>query len=262
MTKLQDVFNNHTDRFSGKWTHYFDVYDRYLQHLIGQEFTLLEIGVSQGGSLQIWKKYFGSKVKIVGIDIDQNSMFTEDQITTFCGSQTNNNFLQHVLSQITTPTVIIDDGSHVQFDVLTTFNYLYPELACPGFYIIEDVHTAYWLEYQGGINSPFNAVTVASRMVHDVNQQWIKQPYQTTLKDIKSIAFYDSMIVFEKDQLIKPTPAYTVKKDIPRHTFTRDIWTADCQVASSKVNIDFTPKPAINSAMWSTYSADKETKND
>ena len=198
MTKLQDIFNSHTGRSSGKWKHYFDVYDRYLQPFIGTEFTLLEIGISQGGSLQIWKKYFGSKVNVVGIDIDQKSMYTEPQIQTFCGNQSDPNFLDTVIKQAGTPSVIIDDGSHDQLDVLNSLHMLWPKLALNGIYVIEDTHTAYWQEWKGGINSPLNVVSVSSRFVHDVNIQHIKEPYTPVLREIRSISYYDSMIVLEK----------------------------------------------------------------
>lgn len=206
--KLQTVFENHTDKFSGKWKHYFDIYDRYLQRFVGQEFTLLEIGVSQGGSLQIWKKYFGDKVKIVGIDIDPNSMYSESQIQTFCGDQSDPKFLDSVLQQVGLPDVIIDDGSHIQQHVMATFSMLYPILKENGVYVIEDTHTAYWRDWSGGIQSPFNFVSIASKMVHDVNLQHIKEPYTPVMPDLKSISFYDSMIILEKEKMVKKEPCF------------------------------------------------------
>jgi hypothetical protein len=199
MVSLQDVFDSHTGRQSGKWKHYFTIYDRYLQQFIGTEFTLIEIGVQQGGSLQIWKKYFGSKVGVVGIDIEQRTMFTEPQIQTFCGNQSDTNFLDSVITQVGTPTVIIDDGSHNQSDVLTSLHALWPKLAVNGIYIIEDTHTAYWQEWKGGINSPLNIVAVSSRFVHDVNLQHMKEPYTPVMRNLRSISYYDSMIVLEKE---------------------------------------------------------------
>jgi hypothetical protein len=213
--ELKTVFDNHTDRFSGKWKHYFDIYDRYLQRYIGKSFTLLEIGVSNGGSLQIWKKYFGDKVQIVGIDIDPKTMYSESQIQTFCGSQSDPKFLDSVLRQVGVPDVIIDDGSHIQQDVIASFNFLFPILANNGVYIIEDTHTAYWHEWQGGITSPYNFVSIASRFTHDVNLQHIEEPYTPVAKDLKSISFYDSMVIMEKQLLTKKEPCYAGVNRIP-----------------------------------------------
>jgi hypothetical protein len=200
MIKLKDIFNNHTDRPSSKWKHYFDIYDRHLQHLIGQEFTLFEIGVAQGGSLQIWRKYFGDKVKIIGIDIEPKSIYNESQIITEQGNQADPNFLMSLIKTHGTPDVIIDDGSHIQTDILATFSVLYPQLNYNGVYIVEDCHTSYSPQWSGGITSPFNFITVVSRFIHDVNVEWIKEPYTPTIKNIKAMSFYDSLVVFEKEK--------------------------------------------------------------
>lgn len=196
---LKTIFDNHIGKSSGKWKHYFDIYDRYLQKYIGQEFTLLEIGVSNGGSLQIWKKYFGDKVRIVGLDIDPRTMYSESQIETYCGSQSDPEFLKNIISKIGRPEVIIDDGSHIQQDVLVSLNMLFSELSDNGIYFIEDTHTAYWYQWQGGINSPFNVVSHLSRFAHDVNLQHMREPYTPGLGGVKSLSFYDSMIVIEKE---------------------------------------------------------------
>jgi len=201
MTKLYDIYKDLNDRQSGKWKHYFDIYDRYFQSFIGKEFTLLEIGTGNGGSLQMWKKYFGDKVRIAGIDHDPRTVFSEPQIKTFAGKQQDTDFLRKVIDEIGRPDIIIDDGSHLQLDIFFTFNFLYPQLNYNGIYVIEDTHTAYWDGWQGGINSPFNFVEIASKYVHDVNLQHIKEPYTPLFRDLKSIAFYDSMIFLEKEKV-------------------------------------------------------------
>ena len=53
-----------------KWTHYFGIYERHLAPLRGKPVRVLEIGVYKGGSLEMWKSYFGGELTIVGLDID------------------------------------------------------------------------------------------------------------------------------------------------------------------------------------------------
>jgi 23S rRNA U2552 (ribose-2'-O)-methylase RlmE/FtsJ len=203
---LKTVFDNHTDKFCIKWSHYFDIYDRYLQRFIGQDLTLIEIGVSNGGSLQLWKKYFGDKVRVIGIDNDLRTMYDESQIETYYGNQSDTNFLDGLIKKIGHPDIVIDDGSHDQIDILNSFGFLWPRLKNNGVYLIEDLHTAYSSNHNGGITSPFNFVTIASRFVHDVNISWISEVYTPTLRDLKSISFYDSMLVLEKEHLVKKEP--------------------------------------------------------
>lgn len=206
--KLSNVFYEHTGRNSGKWKHYFDYYDRHLGRFIGKQFTLLEIGTCYGGSLQIWKKYFGPNVKIIGIDIDPRTKFEESQIYTEVGSQSDPEFLATILNRYGTPDVIIDDGSHIQNDVMSSFINLYPRLNDGGVYVIEDTHTSLWSGYNGGIKNPNNFVEIASRFAMDVNREFAEEHYVTSIPDLKEICFYNSMIFIEKQKTPKAEPCY------------------------------------------------------
>ena len=206
--KLSNVFYEHTGRNSGKWKHYFDYYDRHLGRFIGKQFTLLEIGTCYGGSLQICKKYFGPNVKIIGIDIDPRTKFEEPQIYTEVGSQSDPEFLATILNRYGTPDVIIDDGSHIQNDVMSSFINLYPRLNDGGVYVIEDTHTSLWSGYNGGIKNPNNFVEIASRFAMDVNREFAEEHYVTSIPDLKEICFYNSMIFIEKQKTLKAEPCY------------------------------------------------------
>jgi len=209
---LKNLYDNHQGRGSIKWSHYFDHYDRHFARYIGKELTIIEIGIGGGGSLQLWKQYFGPKAKIVGIDYDDKAMFSEPQIETFCGEQKNIDMWNHILEKYGQPDIVIDDGSHDQTDVLATFGMLYPSVKDDGIYVIEDTHTAYWSQWHGGINSPFNMITLLSKHAHDVNLQHIKEPYQPLLPNLKSMSFYDSMVFLEKEIQPKREPYDTSKR--------------------------------------------------
>ena len=206
--KLSNIFYEHTGRNSVKWKHYFDYYDRHLERFVGKQFTLLEIGTCYGGSLQIWKKYFGPNVKIIGIDIDPRTKFEEPQIYTEVGSQSDPEFLATILNRYGTPDVIIDDGSHIQNDVMSSFINLYPRLNDGGVYVIEDTHTSLWSGYNGGIKNPNNFVEIASRFAMDVNREFAEEHYVTSIPDLKEICFYNSMIFIEKQKTLKAEPCY------------------------------------------------------
>ena len=57
-----------------KWHHYFEVYERHLARLRSANPTVLEIGVQQGGSMEMWRQYFGGSARIFGIDIDAGAI--------------------------------------------------------------------------------------------------------------------------------------------------------------------------------------------
>ena len=67
---LWSYFLDNNKEVIHKCTHYFPVYERLFQGWQNKSLVFLEIGVSEGGSLKMWHKYFGSSAKIIGIDIN------------------------------------------------------------------------------------------------------------------------------------------------------------------------------------------------
>ena len=85
------LFEKH--RFIGKWLHYFPIYEKWFSPYRGKEIVFVEVGVQNGGSVQMWKNYFGKEAQIVGVDIDERcKQFEEEQISIEIGSQSDRNF--------------------------------------------------------------------------------------------------------------------------------------------------------------------------
>ncbi len=133
---LRGVFESHTGRQIDKWAHYFPVYERHFERFRRRPIRLLEIGIDHGGSLQLWKQYFGPMAEIIGIDIDPAAMFEEDQIKTYCHNQRAS-----IIADLGPFDIIIDDGSHDPEDQAVTFEHLWPRTR--GVYLIEDCHRQY-----------------------------------------------------------------------------------------------------------------------
>ena len=84
---IQNLFLKSKD-FSIKLEKYFDVYEEYFSTFKGKNITFVEIGVFNGGSLKIWKDYFGPKSRIIGIDINPEcKKFAKDGIEIHIGNQ-------------------------------------------------------------------------------------------------------------------------------------------------------------------------------
>jgi len=150
-----EVFKEHNGFVSHKWIHYFFIYDRIFSRFLeeGKPIRILEIGVQNGGSLEIWKKYLPQNSEIHGIDINEKCLqlkFNEG-ISFHLGSATDINFMEKTFGDIQFD-VILDDGSHICSDVIQTFEYLFPKIKNGGCYIVEDMHTSYWKNYGGGNN--------------------------------------------------------------------------------------------------------------
>ena len=72
MTELWSLFQNNDGNIIHKWTHYFPAYEEHFSRFKNRPAVLVEIGVFKGGSLELWKKYLGPRVQVVGIDIEGN----------------------------------------------------------------------------------------------------------------------------------------------------------------------------------------------
>lgn len=201
--RLEDFFFHEKHNPIRKWWHYFEVYHQFFMKFVGSNVTMLEIGVYKGGSLQMWKDYFGDKAVIVGIDIDEScQQYTQDQIRVHIGSQNDVEFLKIICERYGPFDIVLDDGSHFMEDQIKTFETLFPMMAEGGVYICEDTHTSYWSLFQGALQDETTFIEYSKRLVDDLNGQHVKkeyEKYQTKFWGIlKALHFYDSMIVAEK----------------------------------------------------------------
>jgi SAM-dependent methyltransferase len=124
-----------------KWDHYFDIYHRHLRTHIGRRPSILEIGVFSGGSLDLWKQYFGPGSAVYGVDIQESCRaYEEPGIRIFIGDQGDRAFWQRFKGEVPYLDVVIDDGSHRPDDQVATLEELLPHLRPGGVYICEDIH--------------------------------------------------------------------------------------------------------------------------
>lgn len=198
---LWAAFLDHKGRVAHKWTHYFPAYEQHFGRFVNRPCVFWEIGCGQGGSLQLWKRYLGPYAQIIGLDILPGAKaFAEDQIEIRIGDQADESFLQSVLDEFGPPDVILDDGSHAMGDLSRSFRYLYPRMSSTGVYFVEDLHTAYWEEYGGGLRRPESFIEVSKTLIDELNAVHGRDaivPSAFTATTL-SIHYYDSVVVFER----------------------------------------------------------------
>lgn len=202
MNPLETFFFKEKHNVMTKWCHYFEVYHRHFKKFRDMPVTILEIGVFGGGSLQMWKNYFGGKCNIIGVDImEECKNYEEDRIKIYIGSQEDRKFLQKIKNEIGHFDIIIDDGGHTMHQQITTFEELYPCLSQNGVYLCEDVMTSYWPKYGGSYNKPTSFVEYSKNFIDQLNARYSlseELKINELTQSIRSIHYYDSMIVFEK----------------------------------------------------------------
>jgi len=138
---LREFFEGHREgRGIWKWTHYFELYHRYLNRFIGQDVHVLEIGIYSGGSLDMWRDYFGPACHLYGVDIEEAVRAYEDtNVHIHVGDQTDRAFWRRTLERIPSLDVVIDDGGHRPEQQIATLESVLPHIRPGGVYICEDV---------------------------------------------------------------------------------------------------------------------------
>ena len=210
MKTFQQLFDEHNGYGILKWSHYPEIYDKHFTKYRELPINILEIGILNGGSLQIWEKYF-PRAKIFAIDIDEKcKQYESDRTKIFIGDQADKSFLRNVKAQVPQIDIIIDDGGHRAEQQINTFEEMYYHLKTTGVYLIEDIELNYRQD-----KKPGNFMDLMKSKIDELNIRRTL-PLRTSLsnnwKDLEvrftnttnSITFYDNVVVIEKDNIKTP----------------------------------------------------------
>lgn len=199
------LFEEH--RLISKWIHYLNVYEKWFSPYRGKDIVFVEVGVFHGGSLQMWKNYFGKSAQIVGVDIDSRcKQFEEEQINIEIGSQDDPNFWATFKEKYPRVDILLDDGGHTMTQQKITFREMFPHIRDGGLYMCEDCHTSYLPLYGGGLKNPATFIEFANELIDELNAFYAgkdSKPTYNTL-NIGGLHFYDSIVIAEKN--FRPLP--------------------------------------------------------
>ena len=151
---LQTLYDEHRGKVSDKWSSYLEVYGTLLSARRDEKLNLLEIGIQNGGSLEIWAKYFKHARNIMGCDIDprcEKLRFEDPRISIVVGDAGTGAVADAIFAIQGEFDVIIDDGSHRGQDIVRSFARYFPRLRNGGLYIVEDLHCSYLPTFGGGL---------------------------------------------------------------------------------------------------------------
>lgn len=216
---LRQIYDVHDGKVSDKWSIYLDEYDRIFSKYRNEPVRILEIGIQNGGSLEIWSKYFPRAEVIVGCDINQACgllNFDDKRICVVVGDANADGTQRNILEKSEAFDIVIDDGSHRSSDIVRTFSRYFPYLAEGGVFVVEDLHTSYWQDFEGGLYDPLSSMSFFKRLLDLINHQhWgldhsrtdalaaFASRYgiafdETSLTSIHSIEFLNSLCIITK----------------------------------------------------------------
>lgn len=203
MTEFEKTVRDHTGLPFSKWEHYFRIYGELFDPLRWRGPSLLEIGIDRGGSLQLWKEYFGRGARIIGADIEEKSV---EGCECYVADQNDRGSLANLRREVGEVDIIIDDGGHTMEQQINTFETLYG--MARKYYIVEDTHTSYWPGWNGGYKKQGTFIEMVKGRLDDMHAYHARGQFDTTVitRTTRSIRVFDSFVVFEKEDQVPKRP--------------------------------------------------------
>ena len=219
MKSLFQLYREHQGKVTDKWSIYLSEYDRLFSIYRDQPVCMLEIGIQNGGSLEIWSKYFQNAQALVGCDINPDcARLTYDDlhIKVVVGDANTDVTEAEILSHSPHFDLIIDDGSHTSSDIVKSFARYFRHLNQGGIFVAEDLHCSYWKDFEGGLYYPYSSLAFFKRLADVVNhehwgvekerkqllrgfsEQFLTEFDESDLAQIHSIEFLNSVCVVHK----------------------------------------------------------------
>jgi SAM-dependent methyltransferase len=216
---LKSLYADHQGKVTDKWSLYLEIYDDLLAPYRNLPVHLLEIGIQNGGSMEIWTRYFETGIRFVGCDINpkcSDLVYEDPRIQVLIGDANSKDIAEKIHSNFGHFDIIIDDGSHTSPDIIRTFFNYFQQLKIGGIFIFEDLHCSYWQEYEGGLNYPLSSISFFKALADVLNEEhWGNQknardllkpfidhyaiPISTIdFSQILSVTFFNSMCVIRK----------------------------------------------------------------
>lgn len=185
-----------------KHTSYFQVYEALLSRFRGQKITFVEIGVLNGGSLFMWRDYFGPQARIIGIEYNPEAVrWREHGFEIFIGSQSDPQFWTRFFGEVGAVDVVLDDGGHTNEQQIVTVDQCLPYVKDGGLILVEDTCTSYIKGF--GNPSRYSFVEWVKRLVDNINSRTdsVKRRDALPYKDsIFSISVFESIVAFHVDR--------------------------------------------------------------
>lgn len=198
-----------TKYLSIKHSSYFHVYEALFGKYVGASFTFVEVGVLNGGSLFMWRKYFGPNARIIGIDLNPAAKKWEAEgFEIHIGSQSDPEFWDVFFHNVGPIDVLLDDGGHTNAQQIVTAHKAFNFIKNGGLVVVEDTHCSYFSEF--GNPYKYSFISFGKRIVDHMHarQKRVMSAMDNLGECIASVRFFESIVAFEIDRRLcfKPEP--------------------------------------------------------
>lgn len=183
---------------SNKHSSYFQTYGELFERYRGKPITFVEIGVFSGGSLFMWRDYFGPQARIIGVEFNPDAVrWREHGFEIYIGSQSDPEFWDKFFKDVGPVDLVLDDGGHTYEQQISTVHCCIPHVKNGGMIAVEDTHTSYFKDF--GYPSRYSFIEWVKVLVDNINSRShavnaSKLPYS---QSIHSIEAFESIVAFK-----------------------------------------------------------------
>tara|TARA_A100001015_G_scaffold207596_1_gene232192 strand:- start:4525 stop:5388 length:864 start_codon:yes stop_codon:yes gene_type:complete len=202
---------------SVKHSGYFQVYDEIFENFINKKFTFVEVGIHNGGSLFMWREFFGEDARIIGVDLNPKAkQFEKYGFEIFIGDQSDKRFWKSFFDEVGDIDVLIDDGGHTYEQQIITVTSTIDFVKNNGLIVVEDTHTSYFKKF--GYPTKYTFVNWSKKIIDNINSRSQEVVISNPLykNKIHSVEFFDSIVVFKinKNKSVDSKPTSNESKTL------------------------------------------------
>ena len=224
--RLFQIYKN-LKHVSLKCDTYFQAYEEIFNKYVGKKITFVEVGVLHGGSLFMWREYFGKEARIIGIDLHPKAKELEKYgFEIYIGSQSDESFWKDFFAKVGKIDILLDDGGHGNDQQIITLVESIHNTNDDGIIVIEDVHASYMKRF--GNPSKHSFVNYSKYLINVVNSRFPETKIKKNdfKNKIYSVSFYESIVAIKINS--KKSIETTVLKNNENEMFkVADLRTAD-----------------------------------
>lgn len=177
-----------------KHSTYFESYDHFFSKYRGKNITFVEIGILSGGSLFMWREFFGDQARIIGVDFNENALKWKNfGFEIFIGDQSNKDFWEEFKKDIGNIDIVLDDGGHTYQQQIMTIECLLETINDGGIILVEDTHTSY---LDGFGPSKFSFINYVKNLIDKINYRFGEFSRFRSERRVWSIEIIESMVAF------------------------------------------------------------------
>ena len=191
---------------STKSNTYFGIYTELFGKYRGKKITFVEIGVKWGGSLLMWKKFFGNDARVIGIDFyPETKKLEKHGLEIFIGDQSSEIFWRNFFLEVGKIDILLDDGGHTNENQILTLNNVINNVNDDGLIVIEDTGASYNKKFFNP--SKYSFINYSKFLIDDLygkvkDKSRLEEVFKKNSLNniIYSIKFFNSIVAFFIDR--------------------------------------------------------------